>query len=803
MSDHTSPFEGSDSPSRQRSPTPGDPKYHYESLNDIGKTSATSAPYTRRRPSRTSSGSKGTPPSASPPRGDDHDESEQRNKPPRNTLKKLLRRDSHHTDTGSTSQGKQEELDEDGSTIGYMPRLGQIKESKSKVSTRTRRRGSSVVSSSADAKVLRRRHTGDNAVKRSHTRDKRSSLQRHAGNMANMSDPSLVSSVTQQSDVSGDSNSTVLQRPYSGYDQVAQYLEPDESHSPSASTTVESPALNSMSSTQPAVFQYLQSSDDTGENFTPTPTDLQAMPPSTIASSSSSSSSGDIQHDDGRSSVAADSQHTIDSPMTSPASTRRSFKTSSHLPNQGFRKFKKPLYASSFVHGPGEEAETNQEEGSDESGSGSESEEEVNQKNQVPNQHLTKTIPPRAPSTSSRQSDPHASRLKQQERELANHILQAPQPYQDYQYGAEQPAYNYPPMPMYSPQGYSGASPAAVNAAVSSPPGWAPMASFPAPLAIGYAPHQSPEMAHAHPLSIRPPDGMNMMQHMPPPFSPHAGQPPLYQQHAPSSSSQTRPTVVGYELLANELSRSTESRSSSGSHSRNGKKGLVPMYRKFEHLNHRVLLHLQDETSELEEELRNLDECIAQITPRDADGYAYPASRRGDARFGGEMHFKRTELLGRIYQKLEQYNKALLSFSNVSKSLEQAPAQAIQDYREWMDEHDPVDETESSFLEQDEDLVTIGPRKPAVSTPTTTATATGTSTATPAAGQDAPQSAPPAITFPLLLILPLVAFAIVPSLLGRIIVIGLAVGMEGKIVRETPQLMRLLSLRNWSVAAAV
>ena len=144
-------------------------------------------------------------------------------------------------------------------------------------------------------------------------------------------------------------------------------------------------------------------------------------------------------------------------------------------------------------------------------------------------------------------------------------------------------------------------------------------------------------------------------------------------------------------------------------------------------------------------------------------------------------------------------DKALLSFSNVSKSLEQAPAQAIQDYREWMDEHDPVDETESSFLEQDEDLVTTGPRKPAVSTPT----ATATSTATPAAGQEAPQSAPPAITFPLLLILPLVAFAIVPSLLGRIIVIGLAVGMEGKIVRETPQLMRLLSLRNWSVAAAV
>jgi hypothetical protein len=87
----------------------------------------------------------------------------------------------------------------------------------------------------------------------------------------------------------------------------------------------------------------------------------------------------------------------------------------------------------------------------------------------------------------------------------------------------------------------------------------------------------------------------------------------------------------------------------------------VPMYRKFSHLNHRVLLHLQDETSELEEELRHLDECIAQITPRDAEGYAYPASRRGDARYGGEMHFKRTELLGRIYQKLEQYSKLWLN----------------------------------------------------------------------------------------------------------------------------------------------
>jgi hypothetical protein len=464
--------------------------------------------------------------------------------------------------------------------------------------------------------------------------------------MANMSDPSLVSSVTQQSDVSGGSNSTVMQRPYGGYSQVAEYRESEGNHSPSAPTALESPAVNNMSAAQPGVFQYLQSSDATES---PTPTDLQAMPPSTVASSSASSP-GDTRLDDGRSSVAADSQHKIDSAMTSPASTRRSLQTSPLPPNQEYRTFKKPLYASSFVHGPGNEVEANEDEGSEEeSESGSESEEEVNQKNQIPNKHPTETAPPRAPSATSHQSDPHARRLKQREQELANHILQSPQPYRDYQYGPEQPPYSYPPMPMYNPQGYSSASPAAVPAAVSSPPGWAPMPSFPVPLAIGHAPHQSPEAVHAHPhpLSMRPPDGM--LQHVPPPFPPHAGQPPLYQQHAPLPI-QARQTVVGYELLANELSGSSQSSS-------HGRKNLVPMYRKFEHLNHRVLLHLQDETCELEEELRHLDECIAQMSPRDASGYAYPASRRGDARYGSEMHFKRTELLGRIYQKLEQYSK--------------------------------------------------------------------------------------------------------------------------------------------------
>jgi hypothetical protein len=80
------------------------------------------------------------------------------------------------------------------------------------------------------------------------------------------------------------------------------------------------------------------------------------------------------------------------------------------------------------------------------------------------------------------------------------------------------------------------------------------------------------------------------------------------------------------------------------------------MYRKFEQLNHRVLLHLQDEISELEEELRQIDECIAQYAPRNESGQLQPASRRGEARYGNELHYKRTELLGRIFLKLGQYS---------------------------------------------------------------------------------------------------------------------------------------------------
>jgi hypothetical protein len=103
-----------------------------------------------------------------------------------------------------------------------------------------------------------------------------------------------------------------------------------------------------------------------------------------------------------------------------------------------------------------------------------------------------------------------------------------------------------------------------------------------------------------------------------------------------------------------------------------------------------------------------------------------------------------------------------------------------------MDEHEPVDYMESQFIERDSDLVAITPKAPR-------------STLQSASGVH--QSA--AVWFPLTLVLPLMAFAIVPSLLGRLLVIVLIVSAEIKLVSSTPELMSFMSSREWSVAASV
>lgn len=83
---------------------------------------------------------------------------------------------------------------------------------------------------------------------------------------------------------------------------------------------------------------------------------------------------------------------------------------------------------------------------------------------------------------------------------------------------------------------------------------------------------------------------------------------------------------------------------------------LKPIYRKFETLNHRILLYLQDEIGEMEGELRELDNAI---TREDEMLGRTHASRRAEAKLPTQLQWRRLDLLGRSYTKVEQYSEWL------------------------------------------------------------------------------------------------------------------------------------------------
>ena len=163
-----------------------------------------------------------------------------------------------------------------------------------------------------------------------------------------------------------------------------------------------------------------------------------------------------------------------------------------------------------------------------------------------------------------------------------------------------------------------------------------------------------------------------------------------------------------YELIASKLSEDYDPAS---------KESIRPLYRKFEHLNHRILLHLQDEISELEEELRRLDQTIAQANVDIEEQQRRLQSRRTEAQFGNELHHRRTELLGKVFLKLGQYNKALKSYRNAfglslsaSRTREpfrRAEACDIEMYRNWMKTNAPLDQAEARFLDHATDLIAL------------------------------------------------------------------------------------------------
>lgn len=255
--------------------------------------------------------------------------------------------------------------------------------------------------------------------------------------------------------------------------------------------------------------------------------------------------------------------------------------------------------------------------------------------------------------------------------------------------------------------------------------------------------------------------------------------------------------VTGCELLASRLSAFP------GSDNENGGR-IKPMYRKFEALNHRLLLHLQDELSELEEQLHRLDHADTQSRRTDRHGYIIPASRRLAAQAGGELQWHKTDVLGKIGYKLNQYNQALSSF-NSTQSLNHPDAEDIEQYRTYLQTEQPIAEAETHFLDPTDDLVSIysdnlapPPFLRTSHAPSSTVSSSEISSqvSSSVAPPPSPVRAAPqpelqpmlpglATAIAIAILVPIITFSVIPGFIGRLTVAMLvAVFMVGGLVQS-------------------
>ena len=242
---------------------------------------------------------------------------------------------------------------------------------------------------------------------------------------------------------------------------------------------------------------------------------------------------------------------------------------------------------------------------------------------------------------------------------------------------------------------------------------------------------------------------------------------PNHRPPVPDAPDLSQRTLAGYEMLALELATNDSP--------------VRPLYRKFEYLNHRILLHLQDELCELEEQLRVVDEVIAQMDPALPEGHRTPASRRGEAYHGTPIHQRRTSLLGRIFVKTEQYNRAMSSYTTACKDTEPPKIEQVEEYQQWMSKHQPVHEFEARFLQRSGDLIVPGTSSKK--------------------GSERPSLQAAFAYLPIPLMLPLLLFAVIPNLAGRLLVTAL-IAMAAFIVAATTCIRQLMPMREWAVCGA-
>ncbi|KAI8958092.1 hypothetical protein F5Y11DRAFT_337407 [Daldinia sp. FL1419] len=293
------------------------------------------------------------------------------------------------------------------------------------------------------------------------------------------------------------------------------------------------------------------------------------------------------------------------------------------------------------------------------------------------------------------------------------------------------------------------------------------------------------------------------------PREPSRGRP----QHAPRTE---RLPVTGYELLASKISAS----STDAGH-------LRPIYRRFETLNHRLLLYLQDELCELEEQLRRLDAADTQA--RRLPTCIFPASRRAEYMASGELHWHKTDLLGKIAFKLDQYNRILSSFKD-TQGMPAPTTEDIHEYRSYLVAHAPIAEVETRFLDSTDDLVcpsyeyqevvdedpiptpiphrdfaVAEPRSvspipsPIKSRPTSPYRQEEIGTETVISMYEESPIVPLSIGITVSVILPILTFLIIPGYLGRLTVVFLVgLGILGALIQGG-----IVAVRTWELSVCV
>lgn len=294
------------------------------------------------------------------------------------------------------------------------------------------------------------------------------------------------------------------------------------------------------------------------------------------------------------------------------------------------------------------------------------------------------------------------------------------------------------------------------------------------------------------------------------PREPNRGRP----QHAPRAE---RLPVTGYELLASKIS------TSSSDHASN----LRPIYRRFETLNHRLLLYLQDELCELEEQLHRLD--AADTQSRRLPNCIFPASRRAEYMASGELHWHKTDILGKIAFKLDQYNRILSSFKD-TQGMPAPTMEDIHEYRSYLATHAPIAEVETRFLDPTDDLVCpsyeyqevvdedpiptpiphhdfpIGEHRsvspipsPIKSRPTSPYRQEEIGTETVISMYEESPIVPLSIGITVSVILPILTFLIIPGYLGRLTVVFLVgLGILGALIQGG-----IVAVRTWELSICV